>query len=194
MLSLLAARATGLVNYAEVAASSKLPQSTLKRYVSLLETTFLIHELPAWSVNMSKRLIKTPKLYLTDTGLMGHLLGAGEDRLGHDGVMFGQFLENFLVMELLKQITWSRAMPSIFYFRTAAGLEVDVILERPDGTLVGIEIKSSSTVSGGDFKGLRFLAEEYGKRFIRGVVFYTGSEALPFERNLVALPVSALWT
>jgi len=194
LLSLLAARATGLVNFSEIATASKLPQTSLKRYLSLLETTFLIHELPAWSVNMSKRLIKTPKLILTDTGIMGHLVGANDERLQESGVMFGQFLENFVVMELIKQITWSRTKPSIFYLRTATGLEVDVILESANGSVVGIEIKSSSSVSADDFKGLRFLANELGKRFIRGVLFYTGSEFIPFEKKLMALPVTMLWS
>lgn len=192
LLSLLAARATNLVNFAEIATSSKLPQTTLKRYVSLLETTFLLHQLPAWFANLSKRLIKTPKLFFTDTGLMAHLLGANEQRVNDDGVVLGRLLENFAVIEVLKHCSWSRSRPSACYLRTAAGHEVDLILERADGAIVGIEVKSSGTVTGDDFKSLRFLADEREKKFVRGIVLYTGAEMVPFEKNLVAVPTRFL--
>jgi len=194
LLALLAARSGGLLNYADIATGVGLPQSTLKRYMSLLQTTFLVQPIPAWFTSMSKRLIKTPKLYISDTGLMAHLLNADEQRLSSDEALFGKLLENFVVMEFLKQVTWSRVKPSVCYFRTAAGHETDIILERPDGSIVGIEVKSGASVTGSDVKTLRLLADELGKRFHRGVVLYTGSEVIPFEKKLTALPMSVLWT
>ncbi len=193
LLSLLAARATSLVNFAELSRSSGIPQSTLKRYISLLETTFLVQVLPAWSGNLGKRLVKSPKLIISDTGLLSYLLGADGGRLRSDSTLAGSVLENFVVMELLKQIAWSRARPRIFHFRTQSGLEVDIVLEDTSGSCVGIEVKAASSVGAGDFKGLRALAEALGKRFIKGIVLYTGRETIPFGEKIFALPLGSLW-
>jgi hypothetical protein len=102
-------------------------------------------------------------------------------------------LENFVVMELRKQITWSRTQPQLLHFRTHTGQEIDLILEDRAGRVVGIEVKARMAASGDDFKPLRALADELGKRFVAGVVFYTGANPLPFGPGMWALPVSALW-
>lgn len=193
MLSLLAARAASLMNLSELSRSLAMPLTTLKRYIALLETTFLIQTLPPWSTNMGKRLVKTPRLILSDTGLMSYLLGLSEERLGDQPNLLGPLLENFVVMELQKQVSWSRVQPRLFHFRTQTGQEVDIVLEDAAGRLVGVEVKASSTVSSQDFKGLGALSELSGRRFHRGVVLYTGSESIPFGPKLHALPLNALW-
>lgn len=193
LLSLLAARIGSLMNHAEISRSLGMPQTTLKRYLALLEATFLVQPLPAWSSNLGKRLVKSPKLYLNDTGLAGSLLGLLEEDALRQSSLLGPMVENFVVMELRKQSTWSRTEPGLFHFRTPSGLEVDVVLESPSGDLVGIEIKTSAAVGTGDFKGLRSLAEETGKRFLRGVVLYQGQEMVPFANNLHAIPMESLW-
>jgi len=192
LLALLAARSTALVSYAEIARSTSLPQSTLKRYMALLETTFLLQFLPAWSGNLSKRLVKSPKLVLNDTGLVAHLLGTEVAKSARPE-MIGRLLENFVVMELRKQVTWSRKRVGLYHFRTHAGRKVDIVLEDAAGRVVGLEIKAATTVRGDDFRGLRGLAEDLGDRFHRGVVLYTGMESIPFGKRLHALPVQALW-
>ncbi len=96
-------------------------------------------------------------------------------------------------MELRKQIGWSRTRPRMFHFRLATGLGVDLVLEARGGRLVGVEVKASTTVSRDDLKALRLLAAATGKRFHRGVVLYTGSEALRFGPDLHPLPVAAVW-
>jgi hypothetical protein len=96
-------------------------------------------------------------------------------------------------MELTKQIGWSTAMPALYHFRTHEGGEVDLVLERRSGALVGIEVKSSATVASTDFKGLRALADAAGRRFHRGIVLYTGAEVVPFGQRLHAVPIEALW-
>ena len=192
LLALLAARSTALLSYAELARSTGLPQSTLKRYMALLETTFLLQFLPAWSGNLSKRLVKSPKLVLNDTGLVAHLLGIEVAKFVKPELI-GLLLENFVVMELRKQATWSRRRVRFYHFRTHAGREVDIVLEDAAGRVVGLEIKASTTVRGDDFRGLRGLAEDLGDRFHRGVVLYTGAESIPFGKHLHALPVQTLW-
>lgn len=193
LLALLAARSSTLLNYAELSRSAGIPQSTLKRYLSLLEASFLVRFLPAWSGNLSKRLIKSPKILLNDTGLAAHLLGANEARLTRERTLFGQLLELFVVLELLKQRGWSETQPSLFHYRDTGNREVDVLLESPSGNLVGIEIKAAASVEAKDFRGLRALADEVGSRFQQGIVLYTGGRVVPFGTNLHAMPVSGLW-
>ena len=129
LLALLAARAGGLLNISDLSRSLGIPLTTLKRYLALLETTFLIQTLPAWAANLGKRLAKAPKVVLTDTGLMTYLLGLAPDRLSLEPTFRGPLLETFAAMEIRKQITWSETQPSMLHFRTSAGHEVDLVLE-----------------------------------------------------------------
>lgn len=193
LLGILAARATGLVNFADLSRSTTIPQTTLKRYVALLHVTFIVETLPAWAANLSQRLIKAPKLLLTDAGLLAHLLGATPESLLARRELAGPLLETFVAMELRKQSGWSRTRPRMFHLRTTVGREVDIVLEARGGRLVGIEVKASATVGAADFKALRFLADAVGRRFQRGIVLYAGSESVPFGPRLHALPVSAVW-
>ena len=194
LLSVVAARAGGLLNFADLSRTLALPQTTLKRYFALLEATFLVQLLRPWSSNVGQRLIQTSKVYLDDTGLLAHLLGVTVDRLSLDGTLAGGVLENFVLMELRKQSAWSETQPEFFFWRTAAGQEVDIVLEDRAGRLVGIEIKAGATLGGNDVRGLQAMAQAVGKRWVRGVVLYTGTEVIPFDSNLHGLPLSHLWT
>ena len=193
LLSLLAVRSATLLNYAELSRSSGLPASTLKRYFALLEATFLVRLLPAWSENLSKRLVKSPKLLLTDTGLLAAALGLSRERLDEEPRLVGPLLESFVLMEIRKQATWSETRPELFHYRTQTGQEVDLLLEDARGRIAGIEVKASATVQERDVRTLLDLAETLGKRFVRGVVLYTGERAVPFSEKVAALPMAALW-
>lgn len=193
LLAMLAARVGSTANLSDFARGVGIPQSTLKRYFTLLETTFLIRMLPPWFTNTAKRLVKSPKLYLTDTGLASHLVGFDARRMTRDPQSAGHLLENFVVMELTKQATWSDTRVQLYHFRTAAQQEVDLVLENPAGDIVGVEIKTAASVSGNDLKGLRALAEIAGSRFVRGVVLYGGREIIPFSTRILAVPFGALW-
>ncbi len=194
LLALVASRASQLVNYADLARMLVIPQTTLKRYLALMEATFLVRLLPAWSSNLGKRLTKAPKLLLADTGLLAHLLEVDTNRLRRDRTLLGHVLENFVAMELIKQLGWSERRCRLFHFRTEAGAEVDLVLEDRAGRLVGVEVKCAASLQKRDFRGLEALADIAGSRFVRGVVLYTGATVVPFGRKLRALPVSQLWT
>ena len=193
LLALLASRAGGLLNLADVSRAISLPYATLHRYIALLEATFLVRLLPAWNANLGRRLVKAPKLLLNDTGLIANLLGLNAGRLAGQRNLLGGLMENFVAMELLKDAGWSSTQPQLFHFRTQAGQEVDVVLEDAAGRVVGVETKASTTVVADDFKGLRHLAELVGDRFVRGVVMHTGDQTVPFAANLHAMPISELW-
>ena len=193
MVRLLAARSGQLLVISRLSADAGLPVRTLNRYLALLEEVFLVKRVPAWSRNVSARAIGTPKLAFVDSGIAANLLGADVRSLLRPGGPFGPLLEGFVLMELARQLTWSRQRAELFHYRTKDKVEVDAVLENRQGTVVGIEIKASSTVTAGDFRGLRHLAERIGGDFLAGLVFYTGTQTLPFGPRLRAVPVSALW-
>jgi hypothetical protein len=193
LLKLLAARAAGLLNLADVARDAGLPHTTLTRYLALLETVFLVHRVPAWSPNLGKRLVKSPKLHLVDTGLACHLLGANARRLQDDRTMLGHMLESFVVGELRKQVSWTDPQATLHHFRTSAGSEVDVVIERPDGSVAGIEVKASATAGPGDFAALRALRDQLGTRFRGGAVLYLGDTLVPSGDALWLAPVTSMW-
>jgi predicted AAA+ superfamily ATPase len=194
LLVAVAGRAGGLVNYAELGRDVGLNQITAKRYLTLLTATFILRPVLPWFTNRIKRIVKSPKMYFGDTGLLAHALGATPERFAVDGKLTGTLLENFVATELLKQISWSRVKPSLWHFRDHRGNEVDFVLEPRGGRqIVGIEVKSRATLDADDFCGLRILAEAAGDQFHRGVVLYTGVEPLPFGKRMCALPITALW-
>ncbi len=192
LLKLLAARTVSLHNQSEVSRSSGIPNSTLSRYLTLLEMTFLVQPLSAWSSNLGKRLVKAPKLFMVDTGLACHLVGLDEEGLRRGGEIAGRVFENFVVLELFKHASWSDDPVGLYHFRSQAGQEVDVVIEGSGGRVVGVEIKLSASPSPRDFAGLKVLREHLGEKFVRGVLIYTGKEIVPFGEDLHAVPVSVL--
>ena len=193
LLAALAARSGQLVSYSDLSRELQLPQTTLKRYVALLEAALLYRSIPAWSANVGKRLAKAPKAILCDPGLACHLLGADAGRVRADSSLLGPLTESFAMTELMKQQTWSRRTVSLHHYRTHGQKEVDAVLEARDGRLVGIEVKSGTAVRPSDLSGLHDLAKASGDRFVRGVLLYLGEAVVPFGPRLHAVPLQALW-
>jgi uncharacterized protein len=193
LLSLLAARASSLLNMAEVSRATGIAHSTLRRYLALLEALFIVQPLPAWSANLGKRLVKAPKLHLIDSGLTAHLQGHSDPVALVMSPHVGPMLETFAVQEVRRHLRWAQTMATAWHFRTAAGQEVDLVLEASDRRVVGIEVKASASVAQSDFTGLRELASAAGKGFARGVVLYTGEQLIPFEDRMWAVPLGVLW-
>lgn len=189
LLAVLATRSGTLLNYSELSRATGLAMSTLKRYFQLLETLFMVHMVPAWSRNRSKPLVKSPKVYITDTGLLCHLLGLDVNGLERNKIQQGKVLETFVVNECLKASSWSDTLVRLYHYRTLAGNEVDCVLEVPDGRVVGIEVKSTSRVVTGDTRGLQALRDDVGDKFVRGVVLYQGEAIVPFGDRITALPL-----
>ena len=193
LLALLASRSAQLLNFADVSSALMVPQTTLKRYISLMETTFLVRMLPAWLTNIGKRFTRAPKLLMADTGLMTSLLGIDEAQLAANRILLGHLVENFVAMELVKQLGWSQKAGKLHHFRTRSGVEVDLLLEDPGGTVTGIEVKCTATLKKKDLRGLHTLSDVAKDRFLRGIILYTGVEVIPFGNNIFAVPISRLW-
>lgn len=194
LLHVLAARTGAPLNAADLGRTLGLNQMTLKRYLALLEALFLVVRLPPWFENRGKRLARTPKVYLNDPGLLAHLLEIDPEEPATRPAELGPIVETFVVTELLRTAPFAAARPRLHHFRTAAGHEVDVVLEGRRGRLVGIEAKAGATVAESDFRGLRALREQAGGRFACGVVLYAGAAPLPFGPGLWAVPLQALWS
>ncbi|MDR1020272.1 MAG: ATP-binding protein [Synergistaceae bacterium] len=193
LLGLLAARSAGLFNQAEISKVSAIPNSTLSRYISLLESTFIIYFLPSWSPNLGKRFVKSPKMHLTDSGLAAHLCGAGSDRLGRDGSLAGRLFESFVVGEILKQSSWSEHPVRLYHYRLQTGDETDLLLEDRSGNIAALEVKLSHTVARRDVQGLARLRDSLGDRFVKGAVIYSGRETIPLGDRLIALPAETVF-
>jgi uncharacterized protein len=194
LLALLASRSATLLNISELSRSAGIPHTTLQRYLALFEAAFLIHRVPAWATNVSKRLVKSSKILLGDTGFMAHLLNTSEETVLKNDNLSGRFLETFVGCELLKQIEWDDLKPALMHYRRAAGQEVDYVLEEGAGRIAGIEVKSSHTVTTHDFAGLRCLAEDAGANFAGGVILYAGDKVIPFGPHLWAVPIAEMWS
>lgn len=195
LLRLAAARVSGLLSPSGIARDAGMSRPTVQRYLALLEQLFLLMRARAWSRNIGQRLIKAPKVWLPDTGLACGLLDYGQARFEEDETsLAGALFENFVATELVKQAAWTEASIRIHHLRTAGGREVDILIERDDGAICGIEVKLGASARSRDFGTLRHLQTKLGPRFKLGLVLHTGSETLPFGQGLWALPVSALWT
>jgi len=191
LLALSAGRVGSLVNMSELSRESGLNNVTLQRYIALLETLFMIIMQQAWSTNLTKRFIKAPKTYLVDTGLLCWLRSITLENIeSHEK---GHILENFVVNELIRQMSWNKSIVSMYHFRSVTNEEVDIILERVDGKIVGIEVKSSSYISLKDLKGLQYLQESVPHLWHQGIILYGGQESIVVAPGIIAVPISILW-
>jgi len=191
LLKALSQRTAQLLNVSDLASPFQLSRPTVQGYAGHLERLFLIETLPAWHPNRGKRLIKTPKTHVSDTGLAASLLGLSQGSLMRDRKLLGHLCETFVHGELRRQAGWAVERTDFYHFRDRDGYEVDLVIESGNGVM-GIETKVSGTVSAGDFRGLKRLRKTAGGRFTMGVVLYDGEHLLPFGEGLSAVPISAL--
>jgi len=192
LLALAAGQTASLINITGLAAPFQVSRPTIREYMTLLSRIFLVDELRPWHSNRLKRLVKTPKLHMGDTGLACSLLGLDAAALWEDRTTYGRLLETFVYQELRRQASWREEPLNFSHFRNKDKVEVDMILES-GGRVAGVEVKASATVTGDDFKGLRKVRDTMDGKFIAGVVLYDGEAIIPFGNNLYAVPISCLW-
>lgn len=194
LLNILAARAGGLLNDSDISREVGLNAVTGRSYRGILKLMYLTIDVKSWHSNVGKRLVKAAKGYLIDTNLICHLLDYNIDDIAlTKPVFFGNLVENFVATELLKQLSNSDVKAELYHFRSSDGKEVDFILERPDGSVLAIEVKRAETVTMEDFRGIKVFQELAGKHFVGGIVLYSGKDVAPFGKNLWAVPFFALW-
>ncbi len=185
-----------LLKYARVGSDLRLDDRLVKRYIETLELMFIVQRVPGYAKNRGKRLaVSLPKIYSIDTGLACALLGIRDGETLLTTNHYGALLENLLYLELRKAAAWAEQSVSLYYFRDRHQHEVDLLIERDDGRVTGMEVKASASVSAHDFRGLSALSEFAGAKFQQGVLLYTGYRVLPFrikDKIFYALPLSAL--
>ena len=193
VLRYLSAQAANLLSYRKVAEKLDLSHETVREYVGLLQTLFLVKTLPAWRPGIGAREVQTPKAYLLDSGLLAHLLGADERRIANDDQVTGKLLENFVVTEMLKHLDWAATDATPYHYRQRED-EVDLVLESRAGNVVAVEVKAAASLRSRDWQPMQKLRDARQARFKAGIVVYAGEQTLPLTDRLWALPISALWT
>lgn len=198
LIARLAGQTAQILSLAPLAEETGIERSTAEHYVRLLEAAFVVHRLPAWGTTLRARASSKPKIHMVDTGVAGRMLRITADRLAaaHPQAMsqLGHLLETFCVGEILKQVSWMDIPAQPGHWRTHDGDEVDLVLERDDGAIAGVEVKGGERVSEKDFRGLRKLRDALSDRFLGGVVLHLGHHAYTAEDRLHALPVDRLWS
>ncbi len=174
-----ALRTGGLLNVAEVGRDIGMPATSVQRHLGLLETSHLIVRLEAYAVNRTKRLIKAPKVYWTDTGLGLHLAGASPG---------GAHLENLVLSDLL---AWtdghSGRRPEVMHWRTASGQEVDFVIEH-EGRLLAIEVKATKQPTPRDARHLGVFRTEYGAEVAGCLLLHAGNTTFRMGEGIIAAP------
>jgi len=172
-------RLGAILNQSDLARDVGIPRSTLQRYLNLLEVSYQLVRVEPYAVNRTKRLVKSPKIYWSDTGLALHLSGENKPAGAH--------LENVVLTDLLAWRETDAARPSILYWRTATGEEVDFVIER-HGKLLAVEVKATANPGYNDTKGLRLFLEEYGSDALGGILLHGGEETYWISEGVLAAP------
>ncbi|HEY5045391.1 MAG TPA: ATP-binding protein [Solirubrobacteraceae bacterium] len=194
LLRILAARSAGLLSLRGIARELGVDHKTVAAQTRILEELFLVWRLQPWHVNLGSRQVKTPKIYMTDTGLLTHLTNIDAKGIAQSATLAGSIVETFVAMELARQCDWADSQASLFHYRDQQHREVDVVLELGSGEVAGVEIKTTAGVRAKDFAGLRYLRDKLGTRFRAGVVLYSGRQTLNFGDRLTAVPLCGLWS
>lgn len=193
LLRLCAARTASLLEVNSLANDAQISVPTTKAYLQVLEKLFLIHQLPSWSSNLNKRLTKSPKIHMVDSGMVCALNALTPDQWLEQASLFGHVLESYVVQQISTQIHWLDDEINCFHFRDNKKKEVDIVLERGN-QLWGIEIKRAVTLSNGDLKGMQELKKAAGDKWQGGIVLYSGDHILPTDMpDVLAVPYGVFW-
>jgi predicted AAA+ superfamily ATPase len=187
-LTLLAGRVGQVVNYTSLGNDVGVSATSIKNWVSVLTASYVIVELPPYFENIGKRVIRSPKVYFTDTGLVAALLGISTPEHVERDPLRGVLYENLIVMEILKRRLNAGMQNGLFFYRDTHGNEVDLII-RSGRSLVPVEIKSAATFSSDFVKGVERFREAVGSRGLRGFVAYNGKDAITFKGTKVFNPL-----
>ena len=194
-LQTIAANTAGTPTLQTLLDSVGIDRATAMSYDTMLEQLFVTERVPAWSNNRLQRLVRLPKRYLVEPAFLVPLLGADARGTQRDGHILGRLLDTFVLAQLRADGVVSELGPRFFHVRDANGRhEVDLVVELPDGRIVGIEVKAGATPVAADADHLRWLRRALGDRFVGGVVFHAGPRCLRLAPDILALPICLLWS
>lgn len=188
---MLASRSGQLLNLADLSRDLGVALNTAKAWLGVLEATYQVVVVRPYSANVGKRLVKTPKVYFTDTGVLCYLLALREAAHAAAGPLAGPIAETAVLGELVKQQINQGLEPRIYFWRTSTGSEVDFLIESANG-LSAIEVKATSTPRPGMAGGLHALRRDLGTRVHAAAVIHLGDTVLPLGHGVLATPFDAL--
>ncbi len=186
-LRALASRTAQLLNLTDLAKDLGISLNTVKAWLSVLEATYQVVILRPYFANIGKRLVKTPKVYFTDIGTLCYLTGLKDPEHAASGPMGGAIMETAVVSEIVKTLTHQGVDPQVYFWRTSAGTEVDVVVESA-GKLVPIEVKHSATPRPAMAVAIKTFLNDFGDKALPGYVVHPGDIRLPLGANVTALP------
>lgn len=192
LLRLLASQTANLFKADPIAGKLRMDHKTVRSYVELLRQMHLLHELPGWRPGLGSRESTTPKVYITDVGLLCHLLGANASRLLADDQVKGKTCETFVVNEVLKHASWADVETRAYHYQRRDE-DVDLVLENRAGEIVCVEVKASATLTERDWRWLAKLRDSRASSFKAGVIVASVAQTTPLGDRLWAVPHSALW-
>lgn len=194
LLSLLSTRTGGLLNNTEVAKELGVDYRTYEKMFTFALNSFLVFNVKPWARpnKLSKRFVKSPKLYFTDCNFLSYIMKRDIDEMyENDKKAFGHVFENFIATELLKSAKLNNL--ELSHYRTQSGKEADFVLENAQGDVVGIEVKSAKDIDKKAYSGLLELKELCGDKFKKGIILYTGNDIVPLSEKIWAVPVCYFW-
>lgn len=190
LIRLLASRVTQVLNMSEFSKELGVTVQTIKRWISVLEASYVIFLLPPFYKNFGKRITKTPKLYFYDTGLISHLTGIETQKQYEQGPMSGQIFENYIISEIIKNEYNRASHAEFYYFRTSNGMEIDLIVKRKT-KYDFIEIKKTATFRAKMVQHLEQIQENNMRRLLLysgKPMLYQHTEIMPFQQYLSEKP------
>ena len=190
-LRALAARSAQLLNITDLARDLGVAVNTAKAWLSVLEATYQVTVLRPYYANVGKRLVKTPKIYFTDVGTLCYFAGLKDPAHAASGPMGGAIMETAVLSEIVKTLTHRGIDPQVYFWRTVAGTEVDIVVEA-GAKLVPIEVKLSATPRSAMASALKTFQRDFGDKVLVGYVVHPGNITLPLGSGITALPFSEL--
>jgi uncharacterized protein len=187
----LAARSGQLLNLTDIARDLGLAANTVKAWLSVLEATFQVIVLRPYHANAGKRLVKTPKVYFTDTGMLCYLAGLKDPGHAAAGPLGGPIFETAVLLQVVKAFVNRGEEPLLHFWRTSAGAEVDLVVET-GGKLIPVEVKLSATPRPAMATGIQAFQQDLGEKAGPGFVIHPGDIRLPLAPRVVALPLGEL--
>ena len=190
-LRALAARSAQLLNLTDLARDLGVAVNTARAWLSVLEATYQVTVLRPYFANVGKRLVKTPKVYFTDVGTLCYFAGLKDPVHAASGPMGGTIMETAVLSEIIKTLTHRGIDPQVYFWRTAAGTEVDIVVEA-GAKLVPIEVKLSATPRPAMASAVKTFQKDFGDKVMAGYVVHPGDITLPLGLGVTALPFSEL--
>lgn len=190
-LRVIAARSGQLLNLTDVSSDLGIALNTAKSWLSILEATYQVVVLRPYFANAGKRLVKTPKVYFTDVGMLCYLSGLRDPQHAANGPLAEAIAETAVIAEVIKTLMGRGIDPQLYFWRTSHGTEVDLVIEQ-QGRLIPVEVKTTATPKPSMASGLKTFLGDYADFADKGWLVHLGSIVLPLAPGVVAVPLAEL--